>query len=83
MTRMLKKKPFRAWLDAQPRAKLTYTKNIPDPRTKGWTVEDFIRESTKRGCAVRISTAFKWACGTKPRWFQGDALAVKFPGIRF
>lgn len=81
--RIFRKTPFRAWLDEQPKSGLTYTDEFKKSASKGWTTEDFCRESWKRGLDVRIGTMFKWTSGSKPRPFIVQALRMEFPTITF
>ncbi len=79
-----KTKPFRAWLNEQPRNKLTYLKMKPDDLVmKGWRTEDFIREAWERGLEVRIGTVNKWIEGSQPRVMALNDLREKFPTITF
>lgn len=81
--RIFKKTPFRQWLDEQSRSALTYDTNIRDREKQGWTTEDFIRESWKRGLDVRIGTVNKWTQGSVPRPGFWNEIAKAFKGIKF
>ncbi len=81
--RIFKKTPFRAWLDEQSRAGLTYDDATRNRDGKGWTTEDFIREGWKRGLDVRIGTVLKWAQGSFPRPGFFHELKKAFPSITF
>lgn len=83
--RIFKKTPFRGWLDAQPRKELTYAPKgeLRDPNGTGWTTEDFIRESWKRGLDVKIGTVNKWNSGSVPRPGFWHELRKAFDGIKF
>ncbi len=85
--RIFKKTPFRAWLDEQKRSALTYIGKDRQPATdltkNGWTTEDFIRESWKRGLDVRIGTVNKWTSGSQPRPGFWHEIAKAFPSIQF
>lgn len=50
---------------------------------RGWTVEDFVREATKRGVNCRVQTAYKWRTGAVPRPAAQDQLRGAFPTIKF
>lgn len=81
--RIFRKTPFRAWLDEQPRKKLTYTKHGTKNDSTGWTTEDFVRECWHRGLDVRIGTTNKWTSGSEPRPFILHELEKAFPEIKF
>lgn len=81
-----KTKPFRHWLNEQPREELTYLgKQQPahEGVKKGWRTEDFIREAWKRGLEVRIGTVNKWLEGSQPRVMALNDLREHFPTITF
>lgn len=82
MFRAPKKVKFRAWLDTQPRAKLTYKKEIEQRDENGWTAEDFVREAQHRGVEARIMTVYKWCSGTHPRHYCSELQKI-FKGIQF
>ena len=81
--KVFKQTPFRGWLSQQKRGELTYRKFIVDREDSGWTTEDFVEESKKRGVDVRWGTVLHWATGSKPRWMARQALEKAFAGIQF
>jgi hypothetical protein len=80
-----KVKPFRHWLNEQPRNKLTYLEKAKtsDLVDRGWTVQDFLRECWERKMDVRIGTVLKWQEGTQPRPGLLHELTKQFPTITF
>lgn len=83
-----KVKPFRHWLNEQPRKTLTYRKghnpsDLLGEEKTGWRTEDFVREAWARGLELRIGTVNKWLEGSQPRVMAMQQLRETFPTITF
>jgi len=80
---MKRKSAIRKWLDEQPRHDLTYEKQVSNKTTRGWTVDEFVKEAWIRGVDLRTGSVNNWIAGTKPGPLAVHAVRGIFPNIKF
>ena len=80
----IRKSPFAVWLEDQPRAELTYDKDLPRLDEKGWSAEDYVYEAKKRGLTgVRVQTVYSRRAGRVPNSEIIHAHRKFFPTIQY